>query len=795
MHRLRIILRNAIKNRVYTLINVLGLMLGTTIAILAFLVIRYDLDFDRFHSKADRIYRVVHTVFTEGHDDYKANIPYPAGKDLSQEINGYEKLTEIHWDSEVMIEVNGQRTFEQSVVFADTNFFDVFDYTLISGNPQESLSKPNVVFLTASVAAKLFGKSDPIGERLKLGNRLDLEVVGLVEDPPASTHLPFTMIVSFPSLTSEYMFGFDITSWGTSLSGYLYVLLPENGNTSSVAEQINAFVSREREDTDWKTEYGLQPLTDIHFDTRYARFEFVRTVNTSYLFILGAIGLFIVLIASINFINLTTALGMKRSKEVGIKKALGARPRHLITGFLLETMLVTLLAVLLSMGIVERLLPMIGNFLDRNLDFNPMSNPTLLLYILLLVVGITLIAGLYPAFVLSSFNPLKALRFKFNSSRSSSISLRRTLVIFQFVISQMLVIGCLVIIQQLNYMQSKPLGFDREALLLIDVFERDQEKLKTLQERLLQYPGIVNVSFATGAPTSFNSIGTSLQRSDWEEGRYIRSRIKAADSRYRDTYNLTMIAGEWYHANATPEQGMVINETAARELGFDTPAAALGTFVKLGVEGYEGPVVGIVQDFHSKSLQEEIGPITLFPSMHFFYETGIKIETGNAQETIAYIVEQHEALFPGFIYAPIFMDDMLNDLYEEEQRMFTMANVAGIFSILIGCMGLYGLISFIVIQKNKEVGIRKAIGASMSHIMINFTREFVLLLTVAFILAIPLIWYIMDQWLLSFAYHISISPWVFLLGYAGSLIIAVGTVGYKSYQAARVNPVDVLKED
>ena len=390
---------------------------------------------------------------------------------------------------------------------------------------------------------------------------------------------------------------------------------------------------------------------------------------------------------------------------------------------------------------------------------------------------------------------MKALRTKIGSADGRSISVRRFLVIFQFLISQALVIGSIVIVSQLNYFQSKPLGFDQEGIVLMDVFERDSLLIQTLRDRLLANPEIISVTFGTGVPTSMNSLGTSIQLTEWDQSEFIRTRIKAVDASYLETFNLQLAAGEWLKENQRAQDGIVINEESARQLGFASAQDAIGEFVHLGVNGLEGPVIGVLKDFHTRSLHRPIGPLALFPMYHLYYEAGMKINMSDSEQTLAFIVDQWEAIFPGYIYEYSFMDEMLREMYQEEQKLLAIANIAALFSILIGCLGLYGLVSFMVIQKNKEIGIRKAIGASVGHIIYRFSREFIVLLTVSFLLAIPLVWFFMDQWLQSFAYQIKMTPWIFIAGYAGSILVAGLTVGYKSYRAAVINPIDALKED
>jgi len=793
-----ITIRNLIRNKTYALINIFGLALGISICTIIFLLIRYELSYDKFHSKIDRIYRVVSSTTNVDGIKHRATVPYPTGGAIAEEITDLEVVTQIHWDYERQINIGDERFYQDGIAFADSAFFDVFDFEILIGNPRESLKQINVAFITKSIAEKYFGDSQSsIGQTIRLANTIDLEVKGVVADPPKTSHLPFSMIVSYSSLTEEHVGGFSL-GWGTTLSGYTYVLLSKNSEEVTIEYQLEALIEKmamEDENFDNFSLY-LQPFADIHFDQQYADSAIVPTARVNFLYTLGFIGFFIIVLGSINFINLSTALSIKRSKEVGIRKALGARRKSLIIQFLGDSAVITFLALIFATGIVERVLVIVNNFMDKELIFNPFTDPVILFFLLGTLLVVTFLSGLYPAFILSGYQPVKVLKSSISGNKGSSLSMRKVLVTFQFFISQALIVATIIIVQQLVFFKNQPLGFNSEAVITVSLYERDSMKLMTLKNSLLNHPSIEKVSFGVGVPTSINSLGTSMYLSEHEDSEdFHRVRIKSADHDYLDIFGIPLLAGKWYGEAHNAHSGIVINETAARTLGFQNYEEAIGEFLHLGLNGIDAPIIGIVKDFHTKSLHNEIQSVVLLPFYQLYYEAGIKINSQNLNETTDFVKEEWDRAFPGYIFEYEFMDDYILSLYEEEDRMLALSKMAAFIAILIGCMGLYGLVSFIAVQRTKEVGIRKALGASIGNIISQFSKEFIILLSISFIISIPIVWILMNKWLQSFAYKIDIQPWFFIAGFFVTLVIAGLTIGYKSVKAAYANPIDALKEE
>ncbi len=524
------------------------------------------------------------------------------------------------------------------------------------------------------------------------------------------------------------------------------------------------------------------------------------------LFVLGLLGLFILIIACINFVNLATALAVKKSKEIGIRKTLGAKRIQLTTYFLSETLLLTLFAVLISLGLVEWSLPWLRNFTEKELYLNLFSNPSLILFLILLVVTATLFSGFYPAVILSGFDPVAVLKNKINARGSSGSAVRTMLVVFQFVIAQVMIIGTLIVTDQMNYFHSKPLGFKSAAVINVPLPKNDKSLLDNFRSRLEANPNIGSVSFAVGAPTSESGIGTGFFLEEKGPTENYPVNVKTVDYRYKDTYGIQMKAGRWFlegEERAAIDTTLknderytfIINEAAAGRLGFASAEEAIGKRITTGLYDITAPIVGVTEDFHTSSLREKIDPVMMiiFPSL--YYDAGILVNTTNVSETIDFIKEAWTGIFPEYYFEYEFLDQHLAELYRAEQRQLVMFRIFSGVSIFIGCLGLLGLVSFMANQKIKEIGVRKVFGASVPSILMIFSKEFVRLVVIAFLLAAPLSWYLMKRWLENFEYHVDIHWSVFVVGFLVTAFIALVTVSYRSVKAGLTNPVDSLRTE
>jgi ABC-type antimicrobial peptide transport system permease subunit len=802
---LLISLRNFLRNRNYTLINTLGLSIGITSCIVIFLLVSNELSFDKFHSNYDRIYRVVTESKSSSGLDHGTTTPYPFAKAFRNDFADVPLITQLHSQDEVLMKIGTEKQRIKNVIFGDSLFFDVFDFKVLSGNPKVDLGEPGKVFLTKSLADKILNGNEKA--TIKLNNKIELEVVGIIADPPANSHISFSMIVSMPSLTPEFI-GFPLDRWGMTIAGFTYIVLPESVQPSRIEDRFKDFVTKYLSKEDAATEsFKIQPLKEIHFDEVYTKNPGTpANADISDLIVMGIMGVFILAIACVNFVNLATALAIKKSKEIGIRKTLGAKRSQLAAFFLGETFLLTLFSVVISLCAVEWLLRWINNFLEIRLDLNLLSNPVLIGFLIVLVFFTTLLAGFYPAIILSGFNPLAVLKNKISVQGSSGATVRKVLVVFQFVIAQVLIMGTLVIADQMEYFNRKPLGFEKDAVINVSIPENKRELMESFRTRLERNPGIQSISFSLGAPTSGNNFHTGFYLTEKGEQEEYNVEIKPVDRFYRETYGIKLKAGRWFSESnekesfrpVSPEEinfVYIVNESAARRLGFSNPAEIVGKKITTGFYNANKEVIGVVEDFHTASLHDEIAPVVLMLLPKFYYEAGIKVAPENFNQTIAFIEKNWTQLFPEYNFEYEFLDDYLAKLYQHDDRTFTLFKIFACISIFIGCLGLYGLISFMASQKLKEVGIRKVLGASVRSIMILFSREFVKLIVIAFLMAAPLAWYFMNQWLQEFAYRIPISWTVYAIGIGSTLIIAILTVSYRSAQAAAANPAETLRTE
>ncbi|MBT1705967.1 ABC transporter permease, partial [Chryseosolibacter indicus] len=607
--------------------------------------------------------------------------------------------------------------------------------------------------------------------------------------------------VSLPSLTKEFL-GYSVDSWGLNASGFSYVVLPDDITKKNLETRLVDFAHKYLTEGDTKQKYLLQSLEDIHFDNRFND----EAVEKSTLITLAILGAFILTIACINFINLATALAIKKSKEIGVRKTLGAVRQQLTVYFLGETFVITLLAVLLALGVVEWTLPLVNNFTGKQMPESLLGHPGLLAFIFMLLITVTLLSGLYPGLILSRFNPVDVLKNKITGQGTSGSLVRKALVVFQFLIAQALIIGTLIVSDQMSFFRNKPLGFTKDAVINVSMPEHKEATLRALTSRLQLNPEILSVSYSIGAPVSNNHVNSGYRLTDAPRDRVYDVEIKMADIHYGETYGLELVAGRWIteaeerlSSDELPEEdqhyAVIVNEFAVRQLGFKNPDEIIGKHVTLGLNDIDAPVVGVVKDFHTASLHKSIGPVVIVNFPYFYYDAGIKVSTSNLSETLAFIEKSWNEVYPDYYFQYTFLDQHVASRYKQEERTFTLFKILSALSIFIGCLGLYGLISFMANQKLKEVGIRKVMGASVTSIILLFSKEFIKLILIAFIIAAPLSWYFMRQWLQSFQYHINIQWWVFAIGIATTMFISLATVSYRAIRAAIINPVTTLRSE
>lgn len=798
--------RNLLRNKQTSFINVLGMALGITCCLVIFKFVSYEFSFDDFHAKAKRTYRVVEQMaFPEG-IEYRNTTAYPLAEALRNDFPQLQYITQAHGPVQGIITINRgheqvDRFEEDELLFVDPFYFQVFDFTWLEGIKETALDDPQSVILTRSSALKYFpdyvtAQNSILGRIIYLKLRSGIEgafkVTGLLEDPPPNMTLRYELVLPFEFFKQEDPY--RASNWSGNYQGTTFLTLAPDQDAQELGKSLLPFKKKylKPEDEERKA-YYLQPITEMHTDVLYGSSPGSYVLAKKYLYGLMVLALLILGLASANFVNLATAQAIKRAKEVGIRKVLGSSRLQLFRQFIGETFIISMLAVLLAILLSGELILRLNEFLGL-IKLQLSFDVSLWLIALGLAFLITLIAGFYPALILSRYSSIKALKLKFNAKQTGHPPLRKTLVVLQFAICQVLLAGTLIVAWQMNYLKTKELGYAKEAIVNVSVPEYDIGKLETFRSRLLQNPNIRRVSFASGVPTSDQlQLGTSFRLKGNPETTAQSAEMKVVDTEYLDTYELKLIAGNGLTDSNKSESfnGFVVNESLVKSLGL-TPEEAIGQEVAIN-EG-EAPIIGVVADFHNVSLKEEITPCLLFYwYTDFFFDAGIKIEPQHTTATLSFIEQTFRSSFPEGFYNYQFLDDYLAKIYVLEDLLLQLVRISALFAVIIACLGLYGLITFSTTQRIKEIGIRKVLGASFAHIVKMFSYEFVKLIAVAFLIATPVSWFFMQQWLQGFVYRIEFGLGIFLVTIALILLISFITVGTKLWQAARADPADSLR--
>lgn len=792
---MKMALRNIVKNKTYSIINITGLAIGLASCLVIFLAVNNEMSFDKFYDNADNIYRITMEGNSPQGVEFGGYTPYPMAGAIRTDYPEIKSVTQLMFVTEGQINIGIKQFREENIVYADSQFYDIFKLNLISGSLEDARNVPDGVVLTETIADKYFGNNPPIGEIIEYDNQQELRVVAVIEDIPTNTHMPINILISSKSL-DEDVFGFNLNEWNVSISSsQTYFVMPASINEMTVEgflENIaKKYLPERRKDSD---KFHVQPLLDIHLNPELDSFNYSTSPKT--LIVFALIGLLILVIASINFINLSTAQSLKRSKEVGVRKVLGANRSQIIKQLMGEVVTFTSIAVLISIGITYFLLPEINAFFDNSIELSLLDSISVLAFLLIVFVFVSVLTGLYPSILLSRFSPVEAFRSKVLKSKRGSFSLRNGLVIFQFIVSQVLIIGTIIISQQMDYFHNKDMGFEKEQILLVDIPDQDQAKMDLLRNKLMQNAQIMDVAFAVGAPISNANLNSAFAPDRDNPDLRIEVSLKPADENFFNVYSISLAAGESYskYIEGDTLYQYVINETLAKKLGTSKPSEALGMTIPFHT--FVGRVVGVVEDFHSKSLHEKIGPVMFMNFLaRYHYQASIKL-TGNVSgETMEKIQSNWEEVFPEFTYSSVFFDENIQELYEREEQFADMTRLFSILAIFIACLGLLGLVSFMAIQRTKEIGLRKVMGAKNSSILVLLSKEFTKWVLLANILAWPIAYYAMDKWLEDFAYKIEIGFWVFLAGGVLSLVIAWVTVSLQSYKATLANPVDSIRTE
>lgn len=791
---LKIAWRNLWKNKGYTLINILGLSIGMASCILIFIFIRFQLSFDEGYQNEDRIYRVVTDWKYNAFDDFSAGVPIPFTAAARNEIAGIEKVGAIaKMDDIVHVKNDGGKEIlrsNESIYFAEPDFFDVLHINWKYGKPAEALKAPNSVTLSEGMAIKYFGSiNNAIGKSITLGTKTQLRVTGVFQDMPQNSSFPLKIVIAYQNLYNYYG---NKDCWdciNSSLSSY--VLLKEGLSKSDLDGAMAKF--NKKYYADRKIEGNqvnrLQALKEIHFDERYDNFA-DATIAKSQIYGLAIIGLFLICTACINFINLNTAQAINRSKEVGVRKVMGGKRKQLIVQFLTETVVLVLIALLVACIISELAIPSMQNLFKNRITFSLFGHPVIFLFMILLVAFVSFLAGFYPAMIISGFNPALAIKNKVNLN-NNGLSLRKILVVVQFAITVILIIGTIVIVNQMDYLQQKPLGFNSAAVVMVGMpgDNISRGKRDNFKERVLKIPGVQLLSYCQAPPLSQNVNSTNftfngVMNKDFEV------RTCKADENYFKLFDLKIIAGKIFMKSDTAN-GYVVNETFLKKVGITRPENALGKTIN--TNGFNIPIVGVVKDYNDKSLKESISGLAISADKNQYWQAAIKLEGNHLIATTKQIEALWTNTFPNNIYDANFVNDRIKNYYESERVMGILFKVFASVIIFISFIGLFGLISFVAMQRTKEVAIRKVLGASTLQLVKMLNGSFLLMVFIANMVAWPMAYLFVSKWLSGFAYRVDLSVWPFVMAMVISMLITLITVSFRSYKAANANTIDALK--
>jgi predicted permease len=776
---IKVALRNMIKSKGYSFLNIAGLAAGMACCALVMFWVQDELSFDRFHQKADRLYAVI-SILGENFGDRKTqSTPSALGEALKKDIPEIEKASRFLLENELTIRAGDKALSEDGVSFVDTGFFEMLTFQFLEGTPSEALSRPDSIVLSNSAAGKIFGNRNSLGQRLTINGTIDLTVSGVVKDPPSNSFLRFINYwIPFENLKrlgGEYARE-DLLKWERFFVE-TYVLLRPQAESETVTEKIRLYLNSVSPDS--KIQLALQPLTSLHLHGPD------QSQSAASVFIFSLIGVFVLLIACINFVNLATARSGRRAKEVALRKVVGADRGSLLTQFFGESLAMTVIASAMSLALVRLALPLFNSLAGKNLQLDLLGGRTIFgLLGIMLLTGV--VAGIYPAFVLSSFRPV--LIFK-GPLKTGSGFFRKALVVIQFAISIGLIVCTLGISKQMSYMQHKALGFNRDQVMSIPLRSDLKARYDVLKAELLRNPNILHVTSASAQVGVYGI--PSITGLEWEgkaPNQDAEISVLSVDYDFLETFGIELTSGRTFSREiATDSKNFILNEMAVKDVGFDSPLGKRFTF------RHEGTVIGVVKNFHFRSLRWPIEPLLIGMVPELNSHAFVKVRSGDIPAAVDYVKKTVERIVPGFPFSFSFLDEEFERLYRSEQRLENLLKAFAFLAILVSCLGLFGLAAFMAEQRTKEIGIRKVLGASARDIMLLLCREFACWVLVANAVAWPVTYLVMRRWLQNFAYQTSLGPGIFVMSAALALAVALFTVSIQAVRAATANPVKALK--
>ncbi len=786
---LKITYRNLIRHKGYSFINIFGLSVGISCCILILLFLKDELSFDQFHENSDRIFRVVSKYTFKGNTKYHAGMPAPLTSAILNEYKDAVKITRFGAGNGDVIRYGNIQTKGNRFELADPNIFDVFTIPLFAGNSQTALNDPNSIVISESLAKKYFVDKSPIGKILQIGKEdffQDYKVTGAFKDLPANSHLKFDCLASFQA---AYIKGNEGNlTWGAN-NYETFILLQNNfpkQRMENVIKQI--FEKHSSFPGGLKYDYFLQPLTSIHLDPNPGN-KLPTERDSDTILILTGIGLLILLIACINFINLATAQASMREKEVGVRKVVGANRLQLANQFLGESVILSLLAFVIAIPMVEALLPAFNQYADKNLTLFSYDNVYLILVLPLMTILTGVIAGSYPAIFISSFQPVSILHGRLYGGKTNTKSgLRSILVIAQFVVSIIFIVSTLIMNNQLQFIKNKNLGYNKDHIVVVPIYGRSiKAKYQIYKTEILRNASVINATASSYLPSE-QGYNQNVYFKGPAEGKMDYMSWIPVDEDFISTIGLNLTSGKNFSKDYSNERiGYILNESAVKQIGWKNPIGE-----PMNIIGW-GNVIGVIKDFHFQSLRNKIEPLALciYPEAYQYLHVRIKPE--DISNTLGFLEKQWKEIFPDKIFEYNFFDEDFNKLYKTEIRLHGIFNFITALSMLVACLGLFGLVHYSTERRTKEIGIRKILGSTIPNVIVLLLKDFVRWVLLANVIAFPVAYYFMNIWLQDYAYRIEISLWMFVLAGLITLVIALSTVGYHAIKVAIANPVESLK--
>lgn len=804
---LKIAWRNLLKYRLISSINLSGLTLGLASCLLITIYILHELSYDRYHKNADRIYRLTRDFKTEsGTLSLRlCSVSPPFGYYMPTDFPEIERMTRLLDDGISPLKYKEKLFNETYTFWADEYLFDVFNIGIVQGDPKSALKDPFSMMMTEEIAKKYFGDEDPMGQTIRYNNQFDFKITGIYKAFPGNTHVHPGVLLSFNTLKDNRIYGEDALrrNWGNN-SFMTYLVLPENYNPQRMLSQFPAFIDRRMAGQEYVgkqaskfTSLGLQKLTDIHLYS-HTDAEAEPNGDITRVYIFGAIAFFILLIACINYMNLSTARSALRAKEIGIRKVAGATKKELISQFLSESIIITMLASLLAFIVSYLSLPFLNQLSGLSLNTGALLNWKITLPLLLTPCIVGTLSGLYPALFMSSFQPVKTIK-GFIQVGGGNISFRKALVVTQFAISIILIIATIIVFQQLKYVQNKTLGYDKDHIAVLPYNRALSEQFEAFRTELLTNANFKNAGRSSRIPTGrlLDAMDAYVARGDSMAMSKVDIKLVAVDYDFIPTYGMQMAAGRNFSRDfGTDTLNFVLNEAATKVLGWNQASDAVGKGFKYG--NIKGSIIGVVKDFHFESMHQAILPMVLemFPPRRSFYNNlSVKISGNNITGALAYLEATWKKYMPGIPYQFSFLDENFDALYQSEQRQGNLFTSFACIAIFIACLGLFGLSAFAITQRIKEIGVRKVLGADVGSIVTLLSKDFLILVLIAAGIAFPIAWYAMNHWLKDFAYRVNMQWWVFGLAALGAALVALITVSFQAIKAAVTNPVKSLRSE